>query len=106
MSKEKEYVISAEIIKDFCSDAIQSGRLPSDKEIDNLLFRYNTDNFLNKEHIDGKEKKEEVNKIVFKIGMAIQKISLSLDDYTLERIKDYLKEIEDGVLEIAKETKE
>lgn len=34
------YAITCDQIRDFCGDALRSGRLPSDKEVDSLLWEY------------------------------------------------------------------
>lgn len=40
---------------------------------------------------------------ILKIGIAINKIAMSVSDVDLERIKPYLEEIENNVLEMAGE---
>lgn len=40
MDRKAHYAITADIIRDFCRDAIASGELPTDEQIESLIWRY------------------------------------------------------------------
>lgn len=48
---------------------------------------------------------KEINDITFRIGMSLHKIGMSLPDFQLEKIKPYMIEIEEKVIELSKAAK-
>ena len=54
-NNETLYALTCNIIRDFCEDAIASGRLPSDREIHAAVYPYELEIVGDEDELEGEE---------------------------------------------------